>query len=222
MRRRNCREDGHTIVEATIIYPITILLVFVMIYAGLMVCYRANLQASLEEALIYCKNENIDTYIEALSEWEHDQNTDGVIGNKSKIEKKESEVKMLNPYRSMKLEKSTISKLFKDSYGMLFFSQSLPASDITVTEKDYGIYRKIKLEESMTLKPAMSFSPVGIEDNSVQITATATAVVVNQDATIRDIDFACDMFQQTSIGQSVMGLVDKASEFYEKIKEKLK
>ena len=92
-------------------------------------------------------------------------------------------------------------------------------NNITVTEKDYGIYRKIKLEESMTLKPAMSFSPVGIEDNSVQITATATAVVVNQDATIRDIDFAGDMFQQTSIGQSVMGLVDKASEFYEKIKK---
>ena len=60
--------DGYTIVEATFVFPIIILIVLALFYVAIFLCQRAILQSNLQTALLYYKNVESDNYIEATAD----------------------------------------------------------------------------------------------------------------------------------------------------------
>lgn len=222
MKEKNYAESGHTIVEATIIYPVTIILFFVLLYASLFVCQRANLQANLEDALIYYKNVDTDTYVMAdkVMSFTTDGNTIAATGNTYTTPEK------LDPYRHIfktlgagQISSGDFKSFFLSSYSHMFFSDGSNI-DVTITEKDYLIYKRITATATQTVKSAINISMVGAT-NSVTISSTASAVVMDGDSMIRDIDFAKDIVSETKVGQKASEIVDKAVNLYNELKSKL-
>lgn len=58
MRQLIKSEKGTAIVEATMLLPFCILMVLALYYASIFVCQKANLQANVENALIYYKSQS--------------------------------------------------------------------------------------------------------------------------------------------------------------------
>lgn len=67
-------EIGTAIIEATMLLPFCILMVIALYYAAIFVCQKANLQANVENTLIYYKNVYSDTYVKASAEMAYQQN----------------------------------------------------------------------------------------------------------------------------------------------------
>lgn len=221
MKKIEKNESGHTIVEATIVYPVTILVFFVLLYASLFLCQRANLQANLEDALIYYKHVNSDTYVTAGSELSFEANGEEIfaVGNQYESPKK------LDPYRHIfhtltggNLSSSNFASFFRSAYGHMFFDDGSNVQ-VTLKENDYLIYRKLTATAKQTVESPINISFVGAT-NTVDITAQATVVVVDGDNMIRDIDFAGDILEDTRLGKAASGVAEKAVGFYNKFKEK--
>lgn len=222
MKEENYSEQGHTIVEATIVYPITMILFFVLLYGALFVCQRANLQANLEDALIYYKNVETDTYVTAGKEisFEVDGNTVSASGGQYGPTEK------LDPYRHIfssvmrkGMNETDFKSFFLSSYKNMFFDDGNNIL-VTIKENDYLIYKKITATATQKLSSPINIASVG-ETNTLDINAEATVVVMDGDSMIRDVDFAKDLISQTTLGQKAAELVDKAVGFYNKIKEKI-
>lgn len=63
MRTLHKNEDGFAIVEATILLPFCMIIVIALYYAAIFMCQKANLQANLQNTLIYYKNTYSDSYV---------------------------------------------------------------------------------------------------------------------------------------------------------------
>ena len=222
MKEEKYNENGHTIVEATIIFPITIMLFFVLLYGALFVCQGANLQANLEDALIYYKNVGSDTYVKVGNtlNFETDGNTIHAYGSEY------SSTKKLDPYRHIfsTIKRDTINgtdfkSFFLSSYKHMFFTDGSNI-DVTIKEEDYLIYKRVTATATQRLKSPINIAMVGAE-NSMDITANASVVVMDGDSMIRDVDFAKDAISQTKLGKKAKELVGKAKDLYVKMKEKL-
>ncbi len=70
-----------------------------------------------------------------------------------------------------------------------------------------------------TVKPAISFSALGIPDEMI-ISVTGKAVVNDADDLVNNIDFIVDILGNTEIGKKASELADKAVKIYGKFKEK--
>lgn len=215
-------ESGHTIVEATIVYPVTIMVFFVLLYASLFLCQRANLQASLEDALVYYKHVGSDTYVTAGANlsFESDGTTIHATGNCYEPPKK------LDPYRHIfrtlgggGAGGGDFAKFFRSAYSHMFFDNGSNVQ-VTLRTEDYLIYRRLTATASQQLKTAVNIALVGAE-NTMDITAQAAVVVVDGDDMIRDIDFAGDIIEDTKLGKAVSGVVRKAVDFYNNFKTKM-
>ena len=51
-----------------------------------------------------------------------------------------------------------------------------------------------------------------------QITATARVAVVDHDSTIRNVDYAIDLLEDTRLGEAAKSLASKIAKAYEKLK----
>ncbi len=63
MENNSKKQAGMVEVEATFIFPIMIVCVLLILYLSLILYQRANLQATLETALLYYKNTMTDTFV---------------------------------------------------------------------------------------------------------------------------------------------------------------
>lgn len=225
MRSIDFKESGYTIVEATIVYPVTVMLFFVILYASLFLCQRANLQAKLEDALIYYKNEATDTFVSANESMIITKENEliKIAGNSYEVESS------INPYRHIGAalgnaigingNQDKFSKLFHSRYGTMFFDdgENIKVEVISVT--DAILYRKITVRATQQVSAPINLAFVGAE-NSMTLSAEATAIMVDGDDLIRDFDFAVDLVENTKVGKKAKELAGKAMEYYEKLKEK--
>ena len=211
-------EKGTAIVEATLLLPFCIIMVLALYYAAIFMCQKANLQANLENALIYYKNVSSDTYVEASSTMAYEE----IDGTYAAVGNSYGEPQYEFPYRflGMKFDKAGFESFFHSMCGNMFFDDG---SNVTVnaTAKNYIVYREIRATASQTVKPAISLSMVGVKD-SLEISCTATAVVTDGDEFIRNTDFVIDIVEHTKLGEKASDLVDKAKGIYDKFKEKFK
>lgn len=220
-------ENGNTIVEASIVYPITIFVFFVLFYSALFLCQRANLQANLEDALIYYKNVGTDTYVSVNDSmvFSNEGDTVAATGNEYRVTAK------LNPYRRVgkavtnaigfkEINSDDFSKFFHSSYGHMFFDNGNNVEVELVKVTDAILYKKITARATQTVQSPINIAIVGAK-NSMVISAEATVVVVDGDDMIRDIDFAVDMVEKTKLGEAAKEVAGKAMGFYDDLKETL-
>ena len=101
----------------------------------------------------------------------------------------------------------------------MFFDDGSNVS-ISYKENDFVIYKRITATATQTVKAPINLSMVGGK-NSMVITAQATAVVVDGDDAIRDIDFAGHLIDNSVVGEKLRETVSKVTDFYGKLKEKI-
>ncbi len=209
MRKMHKDETGLAIVEAAMLIPFCLIMVLALYYAAIFMYQKAYMQANLQNALIYYKNPESDTYVEPYKE---ENGTILVNGNYGEPEYR-------FPYRFMfdvfdGFDHDGFASFYRTICGFEDDSVS-----IETKEKNYVIYKEITAEASWTVKPAVSLEMVGIP-NEITLKASAKVVVSDAEEMIRNVDFVIDIVQNTALGKKAGELVDAAKDFYEDFKKK--
>ena len=204
------------IVEATILLPFCLIMVLALYYASIFMCQKANLQANVQNALIYYKNVDSDTFVEAYGDMSYSGDSGIVSGRGSSF----GETSYRFPYRIffMEFDKRKFETFFCSMCGHMFFDDGSNV-ELTVENKNYVVYKTITVTATQTVKPAVSLKVVGVSD-AMTISVTGKAVITNGDDMIRNTDFVIDVVKQTSIGEKATELLDKVSGYYNSFKEK--
>lgn len=212
-------ESGMAIVEATILLPVCIIMVVAIYYASIFMCQKANLQANLQNTLIYYKNVDSDTYVTLNTDnitYTLGENTVDADGNGY------GTPKPLFPYRffGFKVEKSKFEAFFRSMCGYMFFDTGSNV-ELSVTPTNYVIYKTITATATQTVKPAVSLRLIGLSDEFT-IKATGKVVVTNGDDFIRNVDLVIDLVEDTKFGELVKNIGTKAGELYQSFKKTFK
>ena len=210
--------SGLAIVEATILLPFCILMVIALYYAAIFMCQKANLQANLENTLLYYKNIESDTFVQAYPKMYYSSDEVGTYdGNGSSY----GPTIIEDPYRFfiMKFDESALHSFFNSMCGAMFFSSG---DDVTFKAEshNYILYKTISATVTQTVKPAISLSTLGIRD-SFEISASGTVVITDADEFIRNTDFIIDILDDTKLGKKATEVIQKTAEFYQKFKNVL-
>lgn len=224
MKNNDNFEKGYAIVEATIVYPIIILVFCAIFYAALFVYEKASLQASLEDSMIYYKSELTDTYIRMSDGMKDDKGSR--IGNE--IEK----IKYKNPYRNIgSIAKSILGGLVGlDSKAELtgkvskFINNSYRTRGIQLSggeDKDYYFFKTIGATAVIKRNTLINIAMVGAK-NSIDIGTKTTITVADPDNLIRDIDFVTDLAANTKLGRMIEEKKGQIKAGYENFIKKLK
>ena len=223
-RIRQFKEDekGTAIVEATILLPFCIVIIIALFYAAIFLCQKANLQANLQNTLIYYKNTYSDTYIDTQDTIHYTKSGETYSGAGSSF----GTIRYLFPYRAFielfqKFDSSKFESFFRKMSGFMFFDDG---ENITISPldgnsylKNYLIYKTISAKATQVLKPAINLEMIGI-DNEIIIEVSGTVVISDGDEMIREVDLAVDLLEDTKIGEAAGKAVAKVAELYNKFK----
>ncbi|MCM1467080.1 MAG: hypothetical protein NC086_02950 [Alistipes sp.] len=210
-------ENGHVIVEATILMPFCIITVIAMYYASIFLCQKAILQTNLENALVYYKNVESDTFVEAKANMEFAMTDDTVSAVGSSFS---NDLNYLFPYRffMMQTKNDEVEQFIRSMCKNMFFDDKNGSSvQIEVKTGNYIVYKTISATVTQTVAPAISLSNVGLP-NELLIEVSGMAVVSDGDEMIRNVDFVIDITQDTKLGKKAAEIVEKGVEFYNKFK----
>ena len=220
-KRKKHKECGSVEVEATVILPIAILSIVLLLYLSLFLFQRASLQACLETCLVYYKNVVTDTFVEK-NDVSYSQSGDSYMGEGSTYKKPDQP---LSPYRNMfgdgnDLGSGTDFQEYFDSVadGRMLFHDGIQT---TIEYKNYVMVKRFEATASQTVEFPLDLSMIGITDGRYVIAAAARVTVVDHDSTIRDLDYAIDLLEDTKVGEMAKDFAGKVKDTYEKIKEKL-
>ncbi len=210
-------ERGMAIVEAAMILPLCILMVLAVYYAAIFLCQKANLQANLENTLVYYKNMESDTYLTLRDDMAYSLEDTTVTGRASAYD---PEPETLFPYRffTMKLDNAKFEQFFRSMSGYMFFDDGDNVK-LTVEKTNYVVYKSIRATAIQQVAPAVDLSMVGFPD-LFTIKASGEAIVSNQDDFIRNTDLIIDLVRETTVGEKISAFVDKIAEFYNNLKKK--
>lgn len=230
MKTQRKKEGGYVIVEATIVYPIVVMVFFVILYAAMFIYHKANLQASIENALIYFKNQRSDSYVEIEDRIKKE--TTSMIGNKY------NRPEFLFPYRhgfqflvegttkviqkldgSMENDEGVDERLTEDFKKYFNSSYDIDISEIKVIPRNFYFFKEIEVRAVKKIKTSLNLAMVG-GLNEIEIKAIAKVVVVDGDNFIRDVDYVTFLLEDTKFGKSIKEIKQKIIEGYEKIKDK--
>lgn len=216
MRKLHNDENGLAVVEATILLPFCMIMVIAIFYAAIFMCQKANLQANLENTLLYYKNTYSDTYVAAKGQMAYQKSGEVQAANGSSFEEPVEKF----PYRffGMKFNSAAFESFFRSMCGNMFFDTG---SNVKVhsDKHNYIIYKTLTAKVSQQVKPAVSLAMVG-GPRTMEIEATGTVVINDGDDFIRNVDFIIDVTSKTAFGQKVSEMVGKVTDLYGKFKEK--
>lgn len=202
MKANNHLEKGHVIVEATIIYPVVILVFIVIFYAAIFVFKKAGLQVNVENALLYYKSEMTDNYISMLNGFESDG--EYRIGNAFEVPDSYK-----NPYRGENslISYDRITGFVKQAYG-------LSDAEVTINQvKDFYLFKTIEATGNSSLDTAINVAMVGGK-NHMEMTAGTIVTIADNDNMIRDIDFIAELTADAQFGQKLQEYKGKIIEKY--------
>ena len=206
MNKKRNKESGMVIVEATIVFPVMFLVIFLMIFAGNAYLQKCRVEAIINEMTIdgaaYCADPMLDE-IEG-----------GSIPSLNDID--------VRPYRYLfggmsdiesEIESKVNSKISNMSTGL--FSNMKPSSAIVAVDYNNGFIYSTFLVE-IEYKIRMPVRLLGASDNiSLNISTCADMPVSDSSEFLRNIDMVEDYIEKY-FGQSPE---DKIDEMIQKAKE---
>lgn len=202
-------------VEAAIYLPFCILSVLVLLYASLFLTIKANLQSSLQSAIIYFKNEESDTYVVTNAEMSMSDTKEADIFEEPRI---------LNPYRLifMKFDEDQFQRFVSKLGGYMFFSRM---SDVTISAKreNYMICKRITASAEVEYKPALSlyYPMLSVDKGSINhwvLRSSASCVITDGDEIIRNIDLINDV---TGLGDDIGTVMNGVTDVYREFRDML-
>jgi len=213
-------ERGLAIVEATMLLPFCIMIILSIFYASIFMCQRANLQANLNNTLIYYKNTDSDTYVTMENNMAYVYGSGKVDAIGSALE--ELDAKM--PYRFSPISTSSkaqnqFSEFFHSMCGQMFFDEGTNVEVRIDKVQNYIVCKNITATATQTVYPAVDLSFVGFPQE-LTIQATGTVVITNGDDIVRNVDLIADLIADTKVGEILSTIGTKAKELYAGFNEK--
>lgn len=215
-KRRKKQEIGSVEVEATFIFPIMILCIILLLYLSLLMFQRANLQATLETALLYYKNTLTDTYVTRNDEMEFQFAENSYMGSGNDY----VVTGPLNPYRWVDGDDKSAKNFeayFKSVAKNMLFDENM---SISFDYTNYVLLKEIKVTVKQVIQLPIDFSLIGV-DNKYVISSTVRMVAVDHEDTVRNIDYVVDIVEDTKVGEFIKDIGAKVVEYYGKFKEAL-
>ena len=201
-------EGASTIVEATIYLPFCIIAIVALLYAVLFISVKANLQSTLQTALVYYKNQESDTYVYTFSEMLIDDTSTADI---YMIDGP------LNPYRVFLMKfKADSFKTFVGKLGGYMFFSDMSRVRVEAKKENYIISKRIVAVAEVKFKPAVSFSlALNRNDSGTRkITSSAIVVINDGDEVIRTTDLINDI---TGLDKTISEILEPIKNVYQKL-----
>ena len=211
------QEQGSAEVEAVIILPIAILSVAMLLYLSLFLFQRANLQACLETALVYYKNTVTDTYVKKNDTVNYTQADQSYIGAGNSYAAAEP----LSPYRGILGDGGNLNssegfeKYFRSVAGKMLFNEGL---EVEIDYTNYVFLKQFEVTAVQDVSFPLDLSILGI-GREYKISATARVAVADHDSTIRDVDYAIDILEDTKLGDIARDCAKKVGDAFQKMKD---
>ncbi|MBQ5320068.1 MAG: hypothetical protein J6K17_13335 [Oscillospiraceae bacterium] len=208
-------EKGYMIVEATIIYPVVLLCTIALLLVSLYLYERANVQASAEIALTYCKNQMTDTYVSFDAE--------NMYGEDSNSASTLSRFNTANVFRVFSVDAEGTEKRFKELFHKVYGHESFSNGSLEITEfKISGalFYKTIDVTIVDKINIPINLSMIGIDDDSIIYTIKLKTAVNDSDQFIRDFDIAKEfvlfLVEKSKLDDKIKVVTDKFVGFYNK------
>ena len=220
MKKKN--ESGEVIVEATLIFPVVILSILALLFAALFTAQKANLQANLQNALVYFKNSESDTFVTTLEGVAYNRGDGkyGAVGNQYDVPPEGTvNGNQMFPYRFlwMQFNSNKFKQYFLKSCGNMFFYDGKNV-EVSVKSTNWVIYKKITASATQKMKIPFNTKMIGI-DPEFDITVSAAVVVSDGDNFVRTTDMVVYLYNSTKFSKKVNEIIEKGVSFYEKFKE---
>ncbi len=215
MLKKGINESGMLIVEATIVFPVMFLVIFIMLLAGNAYMQMCKIESSANtlalEAAAYCADPSLESV--------ENGNIPSVRGVNV------YPYRYFNPNGGDSVEGMIYSKLKKsiDEMGTGYFAGMQPKSVIITTKYNYHfIYTTFSLDLDYKIK--IPIKPLGAKDYIYMNVSTRIDVPVSDSTeVIRNIDMAEDYMQQFEIDkkidagkEKIMSAIKKAKEWFHK------
>ncbi len=213
------KERGSVEIEAMIILPIAILSVAMLLYLSLFLFQRANLQACLETAVVYYKDEVTDTYVTKNDRVSYTTNDSSRMG----VGNSYSAAEPLSPYRGMFGDggdlnsKDAFEQYFHSIAGDMLFNDGLT---LNIDYTNYVFLKQFEVTAVQDVSFPLDLGLLGV-GRDYKISATARVAVVDHDSTIRNVDYAIDLLEDTKLGELAKTFASKIAEAYGKMKDLL-
>lgn len=210
--RRNDSESGWVIVEASIVFPVMFLVIFLMIYMGNAYYLKAKIESIVNECALdqaaYCA----DTMLSPVEK-------DGKVPDLDANE--------IEPYRyllggltkSSEYEEAAKSKVEEElsSVGSGFFKGMKPqytkGTDLTAKYQSYIIYSTFTIDLSYTIVTPIRFW--GFDDNfAVHFASHAEVPVSDVPEFVRTVDMAEDYMDSTGLTEKIAEAIDKVKSMF--------
>lgn len=190
MAQRNLRENdqGSAVVEATILFPI-----MMMIFAGLVLLAmylptRANLQRATQYAATAISVQESDSWLffdeTAMDyQWETDRNalTNVYVQFFGSLIETQRE----------RGEKESLAKAIVKDFIDNGFILNGGEPDVTCVVRNYVIYKEVAVTATHTIQLPVDLTFVGLA-RDIPITVTSTAIVLDGDGFLRNVDMTTD------------------------------
>lgn len=204
MKKKNSKESGVVIVEATFVFPIMLFAILLMIYMGNVYFQQAKLNAIVDIAAVkgaaYCADPMLDD-----------------IENAGSVPTKYNDIQ---PYRylfGMSDVESKIEKYVSEQFkGDGFFGSMAPKTVSCEAKFNNSIVMySFTVEAFYEVKVPFRF--MGTEPPTiVSLSSKATAPVSDNAEFINNLDMALDYYESSGLSQKVSAAASKISEFFGK------
>lgn len=198
---------GYAVVEATILFPIIIMIFYAMVMLAIYLPQRVILQEAVQAAATAIATEESDSYVS------FDDNGNYVDGKEPENVYAAAVESILAPNSDAELKAASIVEHYAGR-GVL----SVPGGiQVTCESTDFIIYQEIMIRASQKIETPVNFSFIGFP-TEIEIVQEARVVVQNGDEFVRNIDIAKDIMiwldNKLGISQSLKesGALDKVSE----------
>ena len=200
--------SGVVIVEASIVFPITLFVILMMLYMGNIYYQQAKLNSVVDIAAIkgasYCADPMLDDIEKAGS-----------------VPKTNNDVQ---PYRylfGVSDVESKMQKYVEDQYknaGDGFFGSMAPIPSTIICDATFNnsvIMYSFTVEATYDIKVPLRF--MGTEAPTiVSLSAKATAPVNDNGEFINNLDMALDYYESSGLSKKVSAVTDKIKDFFSK------
>lgn len=195
-------------VEATIVFPVIILITVAMIFAGMYIHSKLVLQYAVQKAATAVAIEHSDLYVRF----------DDAKLQYTENENKKHYFSKLRDLFLPKNREARIAKLVENIYGnSLAMKGNLSVESKT---KNYVVYKEFFVRGTIEYEFAINLSLIGIP-RTFQITAQAKTVVQNPDDFIRTLDLGIELtdklLERLGVKEKIEAIREKLSKGWEKI-----
>lgn len=199
------KEEAYIIVEATLIFPMIIIIFFGMIMASMVLPFRASLQKATQYAANSIAMASSDSWfgIDAYN-------------NLKKSKPRNIYLDLISPFED--IEEGALTQSVKEQVNWLNMNLDETAfanKDVKVDYKltKYILYNEVSVTATKHIRFPINIAWMGMT-NEIDISVTSTAVVNNGDEFIRGMDLATDIVMKfdEKTGGHLKGLSDKLDE----------